>query len=290
VALAFAEPLPALSNRLATSATVACLVSLSALLAAFGSVYAQRLSQLRAETARNEKLAVLGRLVGSMSHELNTPLATILLSSRDLRDYESSIDEAERAQLIATIVREAERANDIVGLVRGHVGPDQSTEPVELAEFVERFATEELDRLGFEGERRFLAGGAGRRAGDEARARAGAREPPAQRLRSEPTRQEASHHRDRPARRPHRGARRGGSGAWLQPRDPRAPRRALPDDEGRSRRHGPRHLRERDARQADGLAARRELGAWGRREGAAEHPARRLARARSAADAPAEAG
>jgi len=153
--LAFAEALPALSSRLATSATVACLVSLSALLAAFGSIYAQRLSQLRAETARNEKLAVLGRLVGSMSHELNTPLATILLSSRDLRDYESSIDEAERAQLVATIVREAERANDIVGLVRGHVGPDQSTEPVELADFVERFATEELDRLGFEGERRF---------------------------------------------------------------------------------------------------------------------------------------
>jgi two-component system sensor histidine kinase RegB len=156
VALAFARELPPISSALHTSATVACLVSLSALLAAFGAIYAQRLSQLRSETARNEKLAVLGRLVGSMSHELNTPLATILLSSRDLRDFADRIDDAERTQLVATIVREAERANDIVGLVRGHVGPDQAAEPVELAGFVERIAGEELDRLGFEGERRFV--------------------------------------------------------------------------------------------------------------------------------------
>ena len=153
--LALAPPLPEVSPFLERLAIVVSLTSLSVIMAAFVAVYARRLSQLRDESARNEKLAVLGRLVGSMSHELNTPLATILLLSRDLERFRPDMTPEEVDEMVRGIVREAERANDIVGLVRGHVSPDQSPEPVELGPFVEEIANQELDRIQFVGERRF---------------------------------------------------------------------------------------------------------------------------------------
>ncbi len=155
VVLTLAPPLPDIPDTLTRAASAAGVSSFAALLGAFVAVYAARLSQLRAESERNERLAVLGRLVGSMSHELNTPLATILLLSRDLQRFRGEMTAEEVDDLVRSIVGEAERANDIVGLVRGHVGADQSAEPVELCAFVADLANAELDRLGFTGERRF---------------------------------------------------------------------------------------------------------------------------------------
>lgn len=154
-ALTLAEPLPPLTPLVSRIATMISMSSLSVILAAFVAIYARRLSRLRGESARNEKLAVLGRLVGSMSHELNTPLATILLLSRELERFRAQMPEEEVQQVVESIAKEAQRANDIVGLVRGHVRPDQAAESVELCSFVAGQVNAELDRLGFEGERRF---------------------------------------------------------------------------------------------------------------------------------------
>ncbi|MEO5731251.1 MAG: ATP-binding protein, partial [Byssovorax sp.] len=121
----------------------------------FASVYTQRLADLRRESARNEKLAMLGRLVGGMSHELSTPLATILLGSNELVDMTREGD-PEAAKMARTIADEARRASDIIGLLRGHIRPDQRAAKVSLDELVPAHAAKELDRLNFKGERVFV--------------------------------------------------------------------------------------------------------------------------------------
>jgi len=153
--LTLAEPLPTISSWQERFAAVVSLSTLSALLSAFVAVYAQRLDQMRRWHAQSEKLATLGRLVGSMSHELNTPLSTILLLARDLEEFGGEMSSKESQGLIRSIHEEAERGSRIIGLVRGHVVPDEMSEPVELATFVKEFVTSELDRLGFQGERVF---------------------------------------------------------------------------------------------------------------------------------------
>lgn len=155
--LTLAAPLPFASAPLGEAAvrrigTIVSLVSLAAFICFFVVVYVQRVAELRAESARNEKLAMLGRLVGAMSHELNTPLATIVLASKDLVEVGRELGSEEATTLARTIAEEAERASQIIGLVRGHVRPDQPTEPVELVALVRKAVTRELTRLGFAGD------------------------------------------------------------------------------------------------------------------------------------------
>lgn len=153
--LTLAEPLPPLQPSLERLAAVVSLTTLTALLSAFVAISAQRLDQLRRWHAQSEKLATLGRLVGAMSHELNTPLSTILLLARDLEQFGGDMTQAEAAELVRSIHEEAQRGSRIIGLVRGHVVPDEASEPIDLGAFVRSFADAELDRLGFQGERAY---------------------------------------------------------------------------------------------------------------------------------------
>ena len=143
-------------DRLEVLGALGALASLIWFLGFVSVVYRTRLEELRRESARNEKLAMLGRLVGGMSHELSTPLATILLGSNELVDMIRSGD-AEAVSMAQTIAAEAQRASDIVGLLRGHIRPDQRAANVNLCELVPTYAAKELDRLGFKGERAFIA-------------------------------------------------------------------------------------------------------------------------------------
>jgi two-component system, sensor histidine kinase RegB len=156
VALSFAPPLPLAGAPMGEAAVrrlagIVALVNISIFMGFFVFVYVQRLEQLRAESARNEKLAVLGRLVGVMSHELNTPLATILLASKDLVEVGGELGSGEATRLAQTIVDEAERAGEIIGMVRGHVRPDQHPQRLDLAALVRTVALAERARLGYDG-------------------------------------------------------------------------------------------------------------------------------------------
>ena len=143
-------------ERIEVLGGLGALASLIWFLGFFAGVYTKRIDDLRRASARNEKLAMLGRLVGGMSHELSTPLATILLGSNELVDMIRSGD-AEAVTMAQTIAAEAHRASDIIGLLRGHIRPDQRAIHMNLCELVPAYAAKELDRLGFKGERVFIA-------------------------------------------------------------------------------------------------------------------------------------
>lgn len=153
--VSFAEPLPLASaplgkERIHHLSAFVSVASLSGFLGLFVFVHARRLDELRQRAIRNEKLAMLGRVVGGMSHELSTPLSTILLAGRELAEItkEGPPDALELAQ---TIAKEAQRASDVIGLVRGYIRPDQRREELELGQFVTEVAERELRRLDYRG-------------------------------------------------------------------------------------------------------------------------------------------
>lgn len=157
VVLAFAPRLPLAGALLGpapveTLGRLTAIVTLGLFLGLLAAVYAKKLDELREAGERNERLAMLGRLVGGMSHELATPLGTILLGSRDLGALTREVS-PEAAELADAIAAEAERATDIIGLLRGHIRPDQRAELFDLALVVPEIAGRELDRLGFSGAR-----------------------------------------------------------------------------------------------------------------------------------------
>jgi two-component system sensor histidine kinase KdpD len=90
-------------------------------------------------TAETEKLR--GALLTSISHDLRTPLASILGSATSLRQYQAQLDEAGREELLATIQEEAERLNhfianllDMTRLEAGAIAP--KLEAVDIGDVV----------------------------------------------------------------------------------------------------------------------------------------------------------
>jgi K+-sensing histidine kinase KdpD len=95
-----------------------------------------RSAQLQAET---EKLR--SALLTSVSHDLRTPLASILGSATSLKSYRASLDEEAQRQLIDTIKEEAERLNrfisDLLDMTRLEAGAiELRTELVDLSDVV----------------------------------------------------------------------------------------------------------------------------------------------------------
>jgi two-component system sensor histidine kinase KdpD len=93
-------------------------------------------ARVEAETER-----LRAALLVSISHDLRTPLASILGAATSLRTYGRSYGEAVREDLVATVHEEAERLNRFVGnlldMTRLESGAVESTRgPVDLAEVV----------------------------------------------------------------------------------------------------------------------------------------------------------
>lgn len=77
-------------------------------------------------------------LLASLSHDLKTPLASILGSAGTLRDYSNTVSEADRAELLTTVIDESERLNrfianllDMSRLETGAMRPNASLQYVD---------------------------------------------------------------------------------------------------------------------------------------------------------------
>jgi two-component system, OmpR family, sensor histidine kinase KdpD len=80
-------------------------------------------------------------LLTSISHDLKTPLASVLGSASTMRDFSSRLSDAEKTDLLATIIDESERLNrfianllDMTKLESGAIVPNSS--PHDLSEIV----------------------------------------------------------------------------------------------------------------------------------------------------------
>jgi two-component system sensor histidine kinase KdpD len=90
-------------------------------------------------TAETDRLR--SALLTSISHDLKTPLAAILGAGSTLRDLSASLTEAQKAELVATVIEESERLNrfianllDMTRLESGALAPHAT--PCDLGEIV----------------------------------------------------------------------------------------------------------------------------------------------------------
>jgi PAS domain S-box-containing protein len=83
----------------------------------------ERLRQLEADLAHLNRLGMMGELAASLAHEILHPIATARNNARaGMRFLErSSPDLGEVKEALACIVRDADRAKDIVGRMRDHI-------------------------------------------------------------------------------------------------------------------------------------------------------------------------
>ncbi len=139
--LAWAPPLPWVSAVVPVAAIqhtgrLAALIGVAAFVGFTAYLYRQRLEALRGESARNERFAVLGRLLAGMAHELNTPLATIVVASDELVAVGRECGNEEVERLSSTISQEAKRASNVISLLRGQLREARSVERVDVSRFL----------------------------------------------------------------------------------------------------------------------------------------------------------
>jgi len=158
--LFFAPPLPLQTavvdvDWLLRIGELAALAGLGGFVGLSAYAYGARVSELRQESDRNEQLAMLGRLAGGMAHELNTPLATILLASNELVAMGEGAHDPDFASLSKTLAQEARRASDLIELLRGRVRSDHRLERIDVRAVLKPMVEDELRRLNFEGAHSF---------------------------------------------------------------------------------------------------------------------------------------
>lgn len=99
----------------------------------------ERLRQLEADLANLNRVSVMGVLTASLAHEILHPIATARNNARaGMRFLERNPpDLDEVGEALACVVRDADRAKDIVGRIRDHIkkAPPRS-EPFDLNEAI----------------------------------------------------------------------------------------------------------------------------------------------------------
>ncbi len=112
----------------------------------------ERLRQLEADLAHMNRLSIMGELTASLAHEILHPIATARNNARaGMRFLEMSPPNlAEVMEALGCVVRDADRAKDIVGRIRDHIkkAPPQ-IEPFDLNEAIDEvlvMVRSEIDR------------------------------------------------------------------------------------------------------------------------------------------------
>lgn len=84
---------------------------------------AERLRQLESDLAHMHRLTIMGELTASLAHEILHPIATARNNARaGMRILESNPQNTDQIrEALACVVRDADRAKDIIGRVRDHI-------------------------------------------------------------------------------------------------------------------------------------------------------------------------
>jgi len=110
------------------------------------------LETLQDRLLQSERLSILGRLAGAMSHEMRNPLTAIFLQADILEDEVYRADKGERTQVLrslAIIKEEVSRLHELAQqyLSLAHLS-HLRCEPVDLGAYLQGFCAEMRERLG----------------------------------------------------------------------------------------------------------------------------------------------
>jgi PAS domain S-box-containing protein len=101
----------------------------------------ERLRQLESDLAHLNRVSILGELTASLAHEILHPIATVRNNARaGMRFLELSPPNlGEVKEVLAFVVRDADRAKEIVGRIRDHIKKSPSTrDPFNLNEAIQQ--------------------------------------------------------------------------------------------------------------------------------------------------------
>ena len=109
------------------------------------------LETLQNRLLQSERLNILGRLAGAVSHEIRNPLAAIFLHADVLDDELKHAEGGDRGQIFRSLQAIKEEVSRLHDLVQQYLSlarlSDLRREPVELGAFLEAFGRETKDRL-----------------------------------------------------------------------------------------------------------------------------------------------